>query len=187
VVPAITEEADEKVKKRAFAIKIGLNTGSLNGDMGSKTDSKTGWHIGFDYFRGKTIFFVVGFKYWKNATGEELMIPFPSQRIDVVDFHIQGFTTGLGLGGYVIKKENGTVSLSGKLNYLVSHAINGNLSSVGTTSVSDGAFQIELGGQVFYKFLFFELSYEFGLGEAVTSRTEKFKYNLLNVSVGVYF
>lgn len=181
------EEPKKKKKKRVMALKVGLNSGYLKGDLGTKTDGATGWLVGFDFFKGNTVFFHSAFKFWRNATGQELMIPLPSQQIDDENFYIQGFTFGMGLGGYVIKKEETNVSVSGKLNYLISHSINGNLSSVGVTSINDGAFHIELGGQVFYKFLFFELAYEFGLSEALTSRTEKFKYNIFNLSAGIFF
>jgi hypothetical protein len=178
---------EPKEKKRVMVLKVGMNSGYLKGDGGTKTNGEVGWLVGFDFYRGKNVFFHSAVKFWRNATGEELMIPLPSQQIDEENFYVQGFTFGLGLGGYVVKKEKTKVSLSGKLNYLISHSINGNLSSVGVTKINDGAFHIELGGQVFFKPLFLELSYEFGLSEALTSGFEKYKYNMINLSAGVYF
>ncbi len=181
------KEPKKKKKNRVMLLKVGLNSGYLKGDLGTNTSGATGWLVGFDFLKGNTIFFHTAFKFWRNATGSELMIPLPSQQVDADNFYVQGFTFGLGLGGYVVKKEKTKVSFSGKLNYLMSHSINGNLSSVGVTSINDGAFHVEIGGQVFFKLLFLELSYELGLSEALTSGFEKYKYNMINLSAGIHF
>ncbi|MCK5279412.1 MAG: hypothetical protein KAK04_12750 [Cyclobacteriaceae bacterium] len=177
---------EEKRNKRAFIIKIGINSGTLNGTGGLTTDSKLGWQAGLDWYRGKKFFFASSFKFWQNATGEELIQSSPSQLVTTENYYLQGFTLGLGLGAYLYRQKDLNISLTGKVNYILSSAINGNLSSVGDTSAEDNVFQIEIGSQLAYKIVFFEISYELGLNNALISNGVGYKYRLLNLSVGVY-
>lgn len=56
---------------------------------------------------------------------------------------------------------------------------------MGNTSVTGGALQVEFGGGISYKFVFFGITYEPGITEAVESGNEKFKYRMPNVSLGI--
>ena len=176
----------DKRDKRAFILKGGMNTGSLKGSGNLKTEGKTGWLVGFDMFNGRKFIFVSGLKFWQNATGEELMFNIPSQYVVAEDYYIQGFTIGFGPGYYIYRGRDTNFSLTGKFNYIISHAINGNLSSSGDTSLESSVFQLEFGAQFAYKILFFEASSEFGLTDALFSNQDGYKYRLFNLSIGVY-
>jgi hypothetical protein len=177
--------ASKQNKDRAFIFKAGFNSASLKDGEESQTYSGSGFHIGFDMYRGNPVFLAMGLKFFRNAAGKELMVPFPSQIIDSDDYFVQGFTAGAGLGGYVYQNDDVKVSLTGKLNYIISHAINGNLTSVGDTSIADGVFHLEIGTGVAYKLLFAEIAYEHGLTAALESSNEKYNYRLINFSIGI--
>jgi len=176
----------EKRDKRAFIFKAGMNTGALRSSNELKTEGKTGWHVGFDMFNGRKFILVSGLKFWRNATGEDLMPTSPSQYVDAEDYYIQGFTIGLGPGYYLYRRGDTNISLTGKFNFIISHAINGDLNSAGFTSLESNVYHLEFGLQTAYKILFLETSYEFGLNDALVSDSEGYKYGLFNLSVGVY-
>lgn len=193
--PPVTTEVHVSQREQPTShgsLTVGLNSGYLTTDKLPDSETGSGWFIAFDWSRGNPVFFQSGLKFYRNTAGKELLIPLQGQMVDSDDKFIQGFVAHLGIGGLLYQEQDIRLLLDARLNYFLSHWIGGSLSSIGYTSVTDNVFHLQFGAGFAYKFLYMNLSYEFGLSPALvfeipqSNLRHEFTYRMFNFGVGVY-